>query len=288
MSASTEKEPTKAKWGDEDDEQDDVVPNLTLPEPYETEVDENGFKTKVEFKLVDNQRIKVTKKIKVSTQKRKVNKLVAERKLWPKFGECAGLPDGPEEGVTSLGDEVRIERTKDEQRRKKEESQQTKKGGGLGIVCRLCKMVGDHFTLKCPYRDQLGGMPASDGPDFDDNDDSPSLGGGGPRKFVVPAKRAGGSMAGDSMRSRDDTATIRVTNLSEEITEQDLGDMFGRFGHIQRIYLAKDKNTGIPKGFAFINFVSRANAERAMEELQGFGFDHVILHLEWARPSTRD
>ena len=90
------------------------------------------------------------------------------------------------------------------------------------------------------------------------------------------------------MRSRDDTATIRVTNLPEDITEGELGDLFARYGRVERIYLAKDKVTGLSKGFAFINFSIRRDAEVAMEELQGHGVDHMILRLEWARPSNRD
>ena len=41
----------------------------------------------------------------------------------------------------------------------------------------------------------------------------------------------------------DDTATIRVTNLSEDTRESDLQDLFRPFGTIQRVYLAKDKET---------------------------------------------
>ncbi len=45
----------------------------------------------------------------------------------------------------------------------------------------------------------------------------------------------------------DETATIRVTNLSEDTRESDLQDLFRPFGSISRIYLAKDKNTGQSK-----------------------------------------
>jgi RNA recognition motif-containing protein len=38
---------------------------------------------------------------------------------------------------------------------------------------------------------------------------------------------------------RDDTATLRVTNLSEDTSEMDLAELFRPFGHTQRIYLAK-------------------------------------------------
>lgn len=45
----------------------------------------------------------------------------------------------------------------------------------------------------------------------------------------------------------DESATIRVTNLSEDTRESDLQELFRPFGPIQRIYLAKDKNTGQSK-----------------------------------------
>lgn len=41
----------------------------------------------------------------------------------------------------------------------------------------------------------------------------------------------------------DDQAAVRVTNLSEDANENDLRDLFGPFGPIQRVFLAKDKKT---------------------------------------------
>lgn len=88
----------------------------------------------------------------------------------------------------------------------------------------------------------------------------PELGGPPTTKYVPPSLRGdGASRQGESMnrsgRGRvmvwfvtcdyccltDDTATVRVTNLSEETKEQDLRDLFGHFGPIHRVYLAKDK-----------------------------------------------
>ena len=39
-------------------------------------------------------------------------------------------------------------------------------------------------------------------------------------------------------------------------------------------------------GFAFVSFVHRQDAERAMQALQGHGYDHLILKIEWAKPSA--
>ncbi len=38
-----------------------------------------------------------------------------------------------------------------------------------------------------------------------------------------------------------------------------------------------------PQGFAFINFTYREDAARAIQSVQGFGYDHLILNVEWAK-----
>ena len=65
-----------------------------------------------------------------------------------------------------------------------------------------------------------------------------------------------------------------------------LQELFQPFGRISRVYLAKDKETMVSRGFAFVSFVHREDAARAMDKLQGYGYDHLILKLEWARPSA--
>ena len=52
------------------------------------------------------------------------------------------------------------------------------------------------------------------------------------------------------------------------------------------MYLAKDKETLQSRGFAFVSFVSKDDAARAMEALQGYGYGDLILKLEWARPKA--
>ncbi len=37
---------------------------------------------------------------------------------------------------------------------------------------------------------------------------------------------------------------MRVTNLSEDVSEEDLYELFGAFGHVQRVFIAKDRETG--------------------------------------------
>ena len=83
--------------------------------------------------------------------------------------------------------------------------------------------------------------------------------------------REGARGAGESMNrpggNRDDLPTLRVTNISEDAQEQDLRDLFGTFGRVARVYVGRDRETGIGKGFAFISYEDRAHAQKAMEKI---------------------
>jgi translation initiation factor 3 subunit G len=77
--------------------------------------------------------------------------------------------------------------------------------------------------------------------------------------------------------------------------------LFKPFGHIARIFLAKDRMTGIckvwlqtylksvpdpsPQGFAFVNYYRKEDAAKALATVNGFGYDHLILAVEWAKPA---
>ena len=88
--------------------------------------------------------------------------------------------------------------------------------------------------------------------------------------------------------------------LSEFAEEQDLRDIFERFGRVTRVFLAKDRETGRAKGFAFISFSERTDAATACEKIDGCeyrcsvffqllltscldGYGHLILRVEFAK-----
>lgn len=45
-------------------------------------------------------------------------------------------------------------------------------------------------------------------------------------------------------QKRRDENSVRVTNLSEDVSEDDLRELFGAFGQVQRVFIAKDRETG--------------------------------------------
>lgn len=57
--------------------------------------------------------------------------------------------------------------------------------------------------------------------------------------------------------------------MSEFAEEQDLREIFERFGRVTRVFLAKDRETGRAKGFAFISYQERTDAAKACEKIDG-------------------
>ena len=87
------------------------------------------------------------------------------------------------------------------------------------------------------------------------------------------ARGVGETMNGPGGRNRDDLPTLRVTNLSEDTEEADLWGIFTRFqqrGKLHRIYVGTDQVTGLCKGFAFVSFEDKGDAERAMAKVHGW------------------
>lgn len=256
-----------------------------------------GIRTTVEYITNDlGQRLKVTRKVKKVTKTVSINRHIVERRGWKKFGDCANAGPGPEYNVTIQSPEViSLElraKNRDEEDETKEESALDKLQQGSSIVvCSYCKEPG-HFSLKCPKRSQLAPVRAANddlglGPDLPPGAAGLGGGAGAADRYVPMHLRAGG---GGSARfdARNEEPTLRVTNLSEDTTEADLQELFRRFGHTTRIYLARDRVTNQSRGFAFVNFSNRSDAATAIEKLNGHGYDNLILHVEWAKPKTED
>jgi len=145
------------------------------------------------------------------------------------------------------------------------------------VKCRICD--GEHFTARCPFKDTMApmgedgnaaGIGGADGDEEQPKEGGLGTGGGG---YVPPHLRKGaGERAGERMGGkyeRDDLATLRVTNVSEFAEENDLREIFERFGRVTRVFLAKDRDTGRAKGFAFISFQERTDAAKACEKIDG-------------------
>nr|XP_031293172.1 eukaryotic translation initiation factor 3 subunit G isoform X1 [Camelus dromedarius] len=274
----------------------ELVPGAPLPPPKE--VINGNIKTVTEYKIdEDGKKFKIVRTFRIET--RKASKAVARRKNWKKFGNSEFDPPGPNVATTTVSDDVSMTfiTSKEDLNCQEEEDPMNKLKGQKIVSCRICK--GDHWTTRCPYKDTLGpmqkelaeqlGLSTGEKEKLPGELEPVQTTQNKTGKYVPPSLRDGASRRGESMqpnRRADDNATIRVTNLSEDTRETDLQELFRPFGSISRIYLAKDKTTGQSKGFAFISFHRREDAARAIAGVSGFGYDHLILNVEWAKPST--
>jgi len=74
-----------------------------------------------------------------------------------------------------------------------------------------------------------------------------------------------------------------VGNLSYSTTEADLRTYFGAVAAPSQVVLPVDRETGRPRGFAFVEFLDRANAETAVQRFNGQMFNGRPLAVSEAR-----
>ncbi|KAF5092464.1 hypothetical protein D0Z03_002849 [Geotrichum reessii] len=270
----------KSNWADEfDEEVQDSLPAKTVTE------NADGTKTIISYKKnADGKTVRITQKIKLVTAKEKVNPGVAERKAWAKFGLETGSAPGPSTNTTNPGEVVPF--TLGPKEIKTEQKEAVKETvGGKSFKCRICQ--GDHFTAKCPMRDYLS---SSDSPAATPAAASAPTEASTDSGYIPPHLRGKGGAVSASVGSksdRDDSATLRVSNLNEDAIEEDLQEMFGVFGPIVRCNIVRDRETGKSRGFGFVSFMSPDNAEMARKALDKTGFDNLIINVEFSGKRER-
>ena len=74
-----------------------------------------------------------------------------------------------------------------------------------------------------------------------------------------------------------------VGNLAYSTTEADLRTYFGAVAPPSQVVLPVDRETGRPRGFAFVEFIDRAHAEQAIQRFNGQPFNGRPLAVSEAR-----
>ena len=77
---------------------------------------------------------------------------------------------------------------------------------------------------------------------------------------------------------------LYVGNLSFKTTEDELRAAFGQFGSVTDLYVAMDKMTGRPRGFAFVTMGTAEEAKAATEKMNGTDLGGRQLTVNEARP----
>ena len=299
--------PITPRWGDDLDDSDDEdeqqvsrlggdgKKSIVIPPTHKSAVDSKGIQIVTSYRLNpsnQSQLLKTVTRVKVSVEKVREAVAVSERRLWKKFGQAAKDDQAAVQTTVQSKEDIFLEDPNADTDLQDEDPAAAIAGNLNAFWAKQ-----QERTLRRKYDVPEGGEAAAPSAAAGGSGWTQVGVGGGPAaagsstgKYVPPSARGGGGAGSGSAfkpeRRTDDLNTIRVTNLSENTTESDLQDLFQRFGRISRVYLAKDKDTLQSRGFAFVSFVNKDDAARAMEKLQGFGYDHLILKLEWARPNT--
>jgi len=80
---------------------------------------------------------------------------------------------------------------------------------------------------------------------------------------------------------------LYVGNLPYSATDQGLVDKFGAFGTVDSAKVITDRDTGRSKGFGFVEMGSDAEANAAIEGLNGKDFDGRPMQVNEARPQAK-
>ncbi|MDB2680990.1 RNA-binding protein [Opitutales bacterium] len=79
-------------------------------------------------------------------------------------------------------------------------------------------------------------------------------------------------------------AKMYVGNLSYDVTQEELQALFEAHGAVSDVFIVKDRESGRPRGFAFVTMEEKSAMDAAIEALNGEEFMGRNLAINEARP----
>jgi len=84
------------------------------------------------------------------------------------------------------------------------------------------------------------------------------------------------------------TYSLLVLNITFRTTPEDLFPYFDRYGKVADIYCPRDKRTGVSRGFAFVRYKYKDEAEKAADRLSGKNIDGREIVVQFAKYGRND
>lgn len=77
---------------------------------------------------------------------------------------------------------------------------------------------------------------------------------------------------------------IYVGNLSKSTSEAEIKTLFEKAGEVTSVELVKDRDSGMSKGFAFVNMSAQADADKAISMYNAYSLSGNDLKVNIAKP----
>ena len=77
---------------------------------------------------------------------------------------------------------------------------------------------------------------------------------------------------------------IYVGNLSKSTPEAEIKTLFEKAGEVTSVELVKDRESGMSKGFAFVNMTAQADADKAISMYNAYSLTGNELKVNIAKP----
>jgi len=78
--------------------------------------------------------------------------------------------------------------------------------------------------------------------------------------------------------------SVYVGNLSYDVTREDLEEVFKEYGTVSRVSLPTDRETGRPRGFAFVDMGAEEEEQAVIEALDGAEWMGREMRVNKAKP----
>lgn len=79
---------------------------------------------------------------------------------------------------------------------------------------------------------------------------------------------------------------IYVGNLDFKVSEDELRQAFAAYGQVDNVTILKDRDTGQPRGFGFVEMANDEEAEKAINGMNGAQLGSRALNVNEARPKV--
>lgn len=79
---------------------------------------------------------------------------------------------------------------------------------------------------------------------------------------------------------------IYVGNLDFKVNEDELRQAFSTYGQVENVTILKDRDTGQPRGFGFVEMANDEEADKAINAMNGYQLGARALSVNEARPKT--